>query len=219
MDIEIIGKNIISFYTEFLGFFPSYIGNFINFLILVLLVVFYSLIVWKFYKFISERDFLGLNLSKYNRIQRDFFNRLFSGVLFFVEYLIISPILIFVMFGIFTLFLIILTQNQNTSQILIISAVIIATIRMTAYYKKDLSQDIAKLLPLTLLGIIVLNPNSFSQSQYLERIITQIVEIPSYLGDIFNYLLFILFIEVILRFFNFIFSLFQLEEEFENEEP
>jgi hypothetical protein len=214
----VIGESIVGIYSEFVGFFPPYIGDFINFLMLVLLVVLYALFVWKFYRFISNRDFLGLNLAKYNKIQHSFFSRLVAGILFFIEYLILSPLLIFVMFVIFTLFLIILTENANVSQIIVISAVIIATIRMTAYYKKNLSQDIAKLFPLTLLAVVILNPASFSQTQYLERIILQLNQIPAYFGHIFYYLLFIIFIEAILRFFNFIFSLLQLEEDEVDEE-
>jgi hypothetical protein len=213
-----VGEYLTNLYTEFLDFFPSYIGNFINFLFLVLLIVIYALFIWKFYRFISKRDFLGLNLSQYNKTQNNFLNRLIAGILFFIEYLVLSPLLILVMFMVFTFLLLVLVQDPNISQILIISAVIIATIRMTSYYKENLSQDISKMLPLTLLAVAVLNPNSFSQTQYLEKIINQIIQIPSFMKNIFYYLIFIVVIEMILRFVNFIFSLFQIEEEEVEEE-
>ncbi|MBA7674685.1 hypothetical protein ES703_82906 [subsurface metagenome] len=88
----------------------------------------------------------------------------------------------------------------------------IAAIRMTSYYKGGLSQEIAKILPFTLLAISVLNPNFFLEAQYLERVISQLSQIPSFFSQIIYYLLFIIILEVILRLFDFIFSLFKLEE-------
>jgi hypothetical protein len=210
--IKNIGEGLIKSYQEFIGFFPPIFGTFLNFLMLVLLVVGYAIFIWKFYKFISKKNPMGLNLNKYNKSHYPFFEKAIGGILYLLEYLIILPFLIFIIFSVFTLFLIILTNNQNISQILIISSVVIAVIRMTSYYKEELSQDIAKMLPLTLLAISVLNPNSFAESQYLEGIINHFIQLPTFIGQIFIYLLFIITLEAILRFFDFILSLFGLEE-------
>lgn len=86
------------------------------------------------------------------------------------------------------------------------------SIRILSYYKENLSQEIAKLLPFNLLAVAILNPNTFSQTQYLEKIIENISSIPSAFGEISYYLFFIIIIELVLRFFDFIFSLFGLEE-------
>lgn len=209
---ENLGTELVGLYKEFIIFLPSPLGEFFNLLILVLLIVLYSIFIWKFYRFISTKNFLGLNLNKYNKSQNPFFTKLLAGALYFLEYIIILPFLIFFWFSIFTFFLIILTTTKEISQILIISAVVIAAIRMTAYYKEDLSQEIAKFLPLTLLAIAVLNPNTFSEAQYIERIISHISQIPNFLNQIGYYLGFIIILEIILRFFDFIFSLFGLEE-------
>ncbi len=210
--INNIGTELFGFYKEFVGFFPSYIGVFFNFLIFVLIVVIYSVFVWKFYRFISKKNPLGLNLDKYQKAGHPFLSRLLIGGLYFLEYIIVLPFLIFIIFAIFTFFLIILTQSQDISQILIISGIVITAIRMTAYYKEELSREIAKMLPLTLLAIAVLNPNTFSQAQFIERIFTQLNQIPNFFSEIFYYLIFIIIIEALLRFFSFIFSLFDLEE-------
>lgn len=206
---------LIEFYQEFIGFFPSYFGTFLNLLILVLLVVVYAIFVWKFYKSISRKNFLGLDLNKYNKSRESFGTKLIAGFLYFIEYIIISPLIIFMGYFVFTFFMIIFTQNQETSQILTVSAVVIAAIRMTSYYKEELSQDLAKLLPFTLLAVALLNPNTFLQTQYFEAVITNLTQIPSLLSQIISYLFFIIILEIILRFFDFIFSLFGLEEESE----
>lgn len=209
---------VVEFYQEFIGFFPSYFGIFLNLLILVLLIFVFSIFVWKFHKFISKKNILGLELNKYNKTESPLKTKLLAGFLYFLEYLIILPIIIFVGYFIFTIFLIIFAQSGNISQVLVISAVIIAAIRMSAYYKENLSQELAKLLPLTLLATAVLNPNTFSQTPYFENIVTQFSQIPNSLGEIFYYLLFIIILEMILRFFDFIFSLFGLEDENEEKE-
>jgi len=210
--IKDLGTQILSIYNEFISALPPSLGQFVNLLILVLMIVIYSIFVWKFYKFISKKNPLGLNLNQYNKLQNSFFSRLTHGALYFVEYILILPFLIFIIFSVFTFFLIILAQSQDTAQILIISAAIITAIRIVAYYKEDLSQEIAKMLPFTLLAITVLNPNNFSDTQYIERILGHISNISVFFSQILTYLMFIVLIEAVLRFFDFIFSLFDLEE-------
>jgi len=209
---ENFGAGLIVLYHDFIASLPPFAGNFFNFFILVLLIVIYSIFIWKFYRFIAKKNVLGLDLNKYNKSKHPFFTKLLAGSLYFVEYIIILPFLIFFWFAIFTLFLIVLTQTQNVSQVLIISATVIAAIRMTSYYKENLSQEIAKILPFTLLAISVLNPNFFLEAQYIERIFSQLSQIPSFFSQIAYYLLFIIILEVILRLFDFIFSLFKLED-------
>jgi len=211
--IKEIGTQILSIYNEFIAILPYPLGQFINLLILVLMIVTYSIFVWKFYKFVSKKNPLGLDLNKYNSTQNSFFSRLFKGTLYFVEYILILPFLIFIIFSVFTFFLIILSQSQEISQILFISAAIITAIRMTAYYKENLSQEIAKMLPLTLLAITVLNPNNFSDIQYIERIFSHFSGISAFFSQILTFLIFIVLIEAVLRFFDFIFSLFGMEEK------
>ncbi len=215
---ENFGIEILQIYREFISVLPPFIGSFLNFLILVLSIVLYSLFIWKFYRFISKKDPLGLNLNKYNKSENSLFTKLLAGIFYFIEYILILPFLIFIIFAIFTIFLIVLTQNQNTTQVLMISAIVIAAIRMVSYYKESLSQEIAKLLPLTLLAVSVLDPNLFSETLYLERVFSQINQIPDLTANILSYLGFIIILEIILRFFDFIFSLFGIEEIQEEKE-
>jgi len=201
-------SELIGFYQNFIASLPPVVGDFFNFLILVLLVVIYSIFIWKFYKFIAKKNILGLDLNKYNKSTHPFFAKLFAGGLYFIEYIIILPFLIFFWFAVFTLFLIFLSELE-IHILLIVSATIVAAIRMASYYKEDLSKDIAKLLPFTLLAVSILTPNFFN----VERIFTHFNELPNFFGKITYYLIFIIILEIILRFFDFIFSLFGLKEE------
>ncbi len=101
-----------------------------------------------------------------------------------------------------------LTQNLEISAILTVAAVIISVVKICCYYKEDLAKDLAKLLPFTLLAIALLNQNFFD----FEQIMNKIISLPSFFNQIIVYLAFIIALEIILRFFDFIFSLFGLEE-------
>lgn len=214
-EVTNIGIELFRIYQNTIANLPDFFGDFFSFMILVLLVVLYSIFVWKFYKFISKKNILGLDLNKYNKSTHPFFAKFFAGIFYLIEYILVLPFLIFFWFGVFTLFLIFLTEELDINTLLIISATIVAAIRMTSYYKEDLSRDVAKLLPFTLLAVSILTPGFFSA----ERIFTQFNAIPQFLNNIVHYLLFIILLEIILRFFDFIFSLFGIEEHpKENEE-
>ncbi|MCF7910713.1 hypothetical protein K9L16_03510 [Candidatus Pacearchaeota archaeon] len=204
---------LLALYNAMVSELPLWVQSFLNFFILVVIIVLYSVLVWKFYRFISKKNPLGLNLNKYNTVEHSFFSKLLAALLYFVEYVLILPFLVFVIFVVFTFFLILLSQTETVSHILIISAVVIATIRMTSYYKEDVSQEVAKMLPYTLLAVSILNPTSFLQSHYIEKTITHFSQIPSLITDIKLYLFFIILLEVILLIFDYTFSLLGLESE------
>ena len=108
-----------------------------------------------------------------------------------------------------------LTENIELSRILLISATVIAAIRMTAYYKEDLSKDIAKLLPFTLLGVGITQFGALN----VTNIIEQLFEIPTYFSHIASYLIFIFIIEFILRIIETAFVASGIDGEDEAKEP
>jgi len=206
--INKLSSEVSNVYLSFINSLGDF-GIYVNLLILVLLVVIFSVFIWKFYRFIAKKDFLELDLNQYNNANDPFSTYLLAGLFYFLEYLLISPFLIFFWFAVFTLFLIIMTQGHTTLGILVISTVVVSSIRITSYFNEDLSKELAKLLPFTLLAISLINPKFFE----LGRIFNDLNKIPSFLDNIIWYLLFILVLEIILRFFDFIISLFSLEEE------
>ena len=109
--------------------------------------------------------------------------------------LVIFPVIIFFWFGILSLFLLFLSKNQSVNQIILIAAGIVGAIRLTAYISEDLSKDLAKMFPFTLLGFFLIDPNFFS----IEDFIQKISQIPLLVQDIFLYLIFIFLAEVVIR--------------------
>ena len=98
-------------------------------------------------------------------------------------------------FILLSIFLLLLSKNQDVNQILIISAAIVAAIRLTSYYSNDLSKDLAKMFPFTVLAIFLLEPGFFSVSKLIERF----SEIPSLFQNFLIYLVFIIILEIVLR--------------------
>lgn len=208
-EVSAVSSILIETYESVKSYLPEAVQSFLNLFLLVLLIVLYCVFIWKFDKLIAKKNILGLNLNKYNKSSHPFLTKLFAGGLYFAEYVIILPFVILFWFSIFTIFLILLTESLTVSQILIISATIVAAIRIIAYYKEGLAFEMAKVLPFTLLSVSILNPGFFD----VERILTNFGELPTFFENIFYYLFFIVVIELILRGFDFLLSLFGLEEE------
>ncbi len=206
--IETFTTTIGNSYNAFLTSLPTWAQSFMNLFLLIVLVFIYAVFIWKFYKFIATKNIFGLDLNKYNKTDNPTLTKLLAGGFYFLEYLVILPFVVFFGFAIFTIFLLFLTENLEVSALLTISAVIIAVIRMACYYKEDLAKDLAKLLPFTLLAISLVNPNFLD----FNRILGNIAQLPSFFNQIIIYLAFIVLLEIVLRFFDFIFSLFGIEE-------
>lgn len=203
-------SGVLGAYNYLISSLNPLAGRFVSLFVIVLLIFIYSVAVWKLHKIISKKNIFGLNLDKNYEEGR---MNLTSASLYFLEYLIILPFFVFFCFAVFAIFLIVLVGNLEINTILIISAATFTSIRMAAYYNDQLARELAKLIPLNLLAAsIILGNNFFS----VERVINQFSSIPSAMGSIFSYLAFIVIIEAILRFFDFTFSIFGIEEE--NEE-
>ena len=130
-------------------------------------------------------------------------------VLYTIEYIIILPFLVLFWFTIFSLFLLFLAESRSTEQILLISAAIIASTRVTAYIGEELSMDIAKIFPFTVLVLFLLEPNFFD----LNDIFTKISQIPFLFNNILIFMIFIFTVEFILRGLYSLTELFVSEKE------
>jgi len=201
-------SELIAAYKGFLSLLHPFFQSFFNFFFLAVLIFIYATLVWKLHNFISKKNILNLDLSKYNTSEHPTLAKIIAGALYFLEYIIILPFLIFFWFSVFGISLTIFT-DLPIGTILVVSTVTVAAIRITSYSNENVAKELAKLLPLNLLAISLLVPGFFE----FERILNNINQIPSFLSQIFYYLGFIMALEVILRLFYFIFSMFGSESE------
>jgi hypothetical protein len=204
-----ISSQIIVIYDKLFGDLPLWAHNFINIILLVVLVTLFCIFIWKIYTIISKKNLFDLNLNQYNSATHPVLEKFLGLLFYFIEYIIIFPFFVFFWFLVFTFFLILLTKGLEVETILMISAIIIISIRATAYYKEPLSRELAKLLPFTLLAVAMTEKGFFN----FEEIIGRFAQLPAFFENILGYLLIIVILEIVLRTFEFIFDLFDLEDD------
>ena len=141
------------------GFSEQIPENWIPFVILLIYVIgiaIYAILIWKFYKFLARRNIIELDLRKYNKTEHPTLNKMFASVLFLIEYIIILPLFVFFWFSILSILLLLLSKTQSVDQIVLVSAAIVAATRLTSYLSQDLSKDLAKMFPFTILAVFLL---------------------------------------------------------------
>jgi len=157
-------------------------------LVYTVLIFVYAVFVWSFYKSVSKRDLFHLEIKDYR-------HRWQKRIMYIVKYLVFFPILTFLWFTAMSFILFFLSKSYNTETILIISMAMIAATRITAYYNRELSEEIAKILPLAILAIFIVDPTFFSLGLTIQRFEEYLTLAPLLL----NYLIFIISLEFVLR--------------------
>ncbi len=166
----------------------------------VLGMVIYSMLVFKFYRYIANKKILRIFKG----------DDALSRFLHVLEYIFLFPIVAFIWFLVMSVILSMMSKVIEINNIFMISMAIIATIRVTAYYNELLSQDVAKLLPLTLLAIFLLDITSLSAS--LERSIQVLSDLPSSTKVLFYYFVFLVLLEFFLKILDYLYSVSFLKE-------
>ncbi|MEK6845068.1 MAG: hypothetical protein AABX44_02310 [Nanoarchaeota archaeon] len=181
---------------------------FVNLLFPTIIVAIYVIFIWKLHLFVSTKNILRLNLNKYNRTTHPALVKIFAGFLYFLEYLIVLPILIFFWFLIFAILLLFIARGMKPESIILLAAITIAVIRVISYIPKhgeSASAEVAKVVPFTLLAIGLTEPLFFNPKEILSRV----SDIPQLFQGIIPYIFFIVTIELILRSLTFMISMFE----------
>lgn len=176
-------------------------------------IVIYALFVYHFYRFLARKNIIELNLNQYSQYAHPSLIKIFASILYIIEYIILLPILTFFWFSVLAILILILAKGLEVKTILLISAALVASVRITSFVTEDLSKDLAKMLPFTLLAIAITTAGFFDISLFFNRI----SEIPSLFSHIPYYLVFIISIELLMRIFELIRSAFQGSEAIEEE--
>ena len=186
---ETIGVSQAALREAFLVLLPNVLG-----------IVIYLIFIFEFYRFVARRDVFQLRLRRYahgpiGRGIAALENAL--RVLFYLfEYVVLYPVLIILWYLAFVSFLSFLAFGLGTETLLLIAMAVVASIRITAYYSEDLSRDLAKMLPLALLGVVILQG---AEAISVQESVALVVEIPTYWRRILTYLLLLIPLEFGLR--------------------
>ncbi len=207
--VAVIEKFLES-YNNMLYSMPEHLRIIPPLFFIAVVIAVYSLFVWFFYRSLANRDVLKLNLAQYNRQEHSGWVKFFAVLLYIVEFIIIGPIAIFFWFAVLSIFLIILAKEIEVGNVILICAALISAVRITAYFREDLSKDLAKMVPFTLLGVTILTPSFIDISTSVERI----TQVPLFFNNALYYLIFIVALETVLRlFFLFIEISVSMKEE------
>jgi len=162
-------------------------------------MVVYGIFIFHFYRFLSKKDIFSLNLE--NRLRGGKFKSSGEKVSTSIRIaayigtnILVFPIVIFVWFLVYSIFMFFLAQDMEIKTIFLVSSSIVIAVRIAAYYNEDLSRDLAKLIPFVLLGIFILSPTFFS----LDEIIPRIKEIPNFIIQIAAFLAVAITVEIVL---------------------
>jgi len=166
-------------------------------------MVIYSIFIFKFYRFLAKREILELETQKYYAAYEGIVHKVFKGIFYVLENLILIPILIFFWFAVLAALLMVLSKAPPET-ILLTSAAIVATVRISAYYNENLSQDLAKMIPFALLGVFLVDITYFS----INDTIATLKAMPHMLDFLLYYLLFVTLLEFILRIVHMVSKIF-----------
>lgn len=163
-------------------------------LLITVSIALYAFLLYKFYHFVAKRDLFSVK-----RIQAFEQHSLLSGLWDLIQGIIhyggIFPIFVFIWFASFSILLSFMAKNLPAEQVLFVSVAFVSAIRITSYYTEDLSKDLAKLIPLALLAVALIEPNFFSIQLFEQKA----REVATFIPLTLSFLVFIVLLEWALR--------------------
>jgi len=173
--------------------------QYMNLLASTLVLFSVSFLAWfVYYKQLARKDLFEIPELKLNLKSRNFLNRM----IYFLKYLIVFPVYSFVWFLVFSFLLLVLSQSRPVEDVLFLGIIVVAATRMGAYVSDKLAEDMAKLLPWTLIALFLIDPKIVDFGGFVDAFSTIVHQIP----NVAKYLLFIIVLEWLLRIGNWIFS-------------
>ena len=174
--------------------------QFLNLFISTIFLFFASLLAWYiYYKQLARRDLF--EIPKLNLKSK--LANVLDRIIYFLKYLFIFPIYSFIWFLVFSFLLFVLSKSRPIEDILFLGIIVVAATRIGAYVSEKLAEDMAKLLPLTLIAIFLIDPKAVT----IETISSSFPALLQQIPRVAKYLLFIIAIEWLLRIGNWIITL------------
>lgn len=113
-------------------------------------IAIYTALVFAFYQNLSQRRPFHFRLSD----KPHWTGRTFR----FIERALVFPVTSFLYFAFLALALFVLAKSQSTQGILLVAMAVIVGIRVTVYLSEQMSNDLAKLVPLSLMAVLLVDP-------------------------------------------------------------
>lgn len=151
-------------------------------------IMFYAIVVNFFYQILSNRVMFGATVVDGRRAV--------GGPLHGFLYLILFPLFSFAFFLLLSVALIFLGgEDQELGLTFTLAMAVVLAVRITAYFSPATSHDVAKMLPLGLLGVMLVQ----AEFANIARSLSQLAELPDYLGLVALYFGIVVLVEYLLR--------------------
>lgn len=141
-------------------------------------IALYTLLVFAFYQNISKRN--AFAFKRHAGWRGRVVGAFQTGLVF--------PLMSFLYFGVLAGSLFVLAKSQATYQIMLLAMSVVVGVRVTAFMSENAAVDLAKMLPLALLGVLIVDPTYITLGTTWARVL----EIPKLLPTLARF--FVLFI-------------------------
>lgn len=174
-------------------------ASFYDLIVFSISVVIYAIFIFHFYRFIARRNVFSFDIErrilsgKYKasgeRISAAPRIAAFIGTKF-----VIFPFVIFGWFLTYSFFILFMSQDIPIEKVFFVSAILIIAIRITSYYSEDLSKDLAKTIPFSILGIFLFDQTFFT----IGDVSKNLLELPQYTIQVGAFLIVAITVEITL---------------------
>jgi len=178
--------------TQLVAFFSD--GQFIRIGTATLAIFGLVFVTWWVYRSLSDRNLFTF-LERHGNLPRPTIG---DRVLYAIRYIALFPLYSFAGFLIIACSLFIATRPADLAsqeQLLFIAISLIGTVRIAAYVSEHLAEDIAKIIPLSMVTVVILNPTIGYLTSVLPGVVAFVRLVPSFA----KYLVFLAILEVCLR--------------------
>jgi len=176
-DPESFGKGVLEDPITF--FHPEERG--FAFLMFIIGIAIYSLFVWYFYRYISQRDLFPRLFSAIFQHKQDENASKSMNIVFAVIYTILFPLVIFVWFVPLAFFVFLIGEDMPFQMALFVSLAIIGVVRILTYYREEAAKEVSKMIPYAILSFFITSlavfasPNFFTE-KHAQSIPTQFID-------------------------------------------
>ena len=173
--------------------------HYLNLFIITLVLTLAGLIIWFMYTRLAKRDLFHVPEPKDGETRWQIF---WEKFIYGFKYMILFPLYSFVWFLVFSAVLLLLTKTDKVENAFYFGIILVSAIRVSAYINERMAEDIAKLLPLTLIATIIINPAFLSlDAQAIVSVfsLSEFSKLYTVLPYFIKYLLFTIVLEWVLR--------------------
>ncbi len=141
----------------------------------------YAILVGTFYTLLSRRVLYHLDLRDHLGGEIRGWKKASKIASFVLSYTLVFPLITFLWFVALSVLLYVLSRTLSLASVFMLSLSVVASIRVCAYYKEEIAVDVAKLLPLALLGVLLVDPTYFNESMVRFRLLELFRSLPQFI--------------------------------------